>query len=161
MVTVESLWASAIYLTKDFWIEHADKRVRDHWATKNGLLNSLTLISFYLTLVLIILPQWMKKRQAMSLKPVLIFYNICMSLVNLFFFIWFLSLTRGGRELFNFEAPSENDTSQQQMDLIRFTEWYLVTKYIDLFDTVFFVLRKKFDHLSNFDDHFVSFNNYL
>lgn len=157
MLSVESLWASAIYLTKDFWIEHADKRARGLWATKNGLLNTLTLICIYLILVLILLPKWMQKRQAMSLKPVLIFYNVCMSAANLFFFIWFLSLSRGGRELFNFVAPSENDTSQQQMDMICFTKLYLVTKFLDLFDTVFFVLRKKFDHLSNFVDNFLNF----
>ena len=144
MLTVcESLQKSAIYWTRDFWLEHADKRVLDHWATKNGLISALTLIVLYLSLVQILLPHWMQKRPAMSLKPVLIAYNTFMSLVNFALFLWFLVLSRGGRELFNLVAPSESDTSAQQMSMIRFTELFLVTKFLDLLDTVFIVLRKK------------------
>lgn len=149
MLTVESIFKScqksAIYWTRDFWLEHTDKRVLDHWATKNGLLGALTLIGLYLTLVQILLPLWMQKRQAMSLKPVLIVYNILMSLVNFVLFLWFLVLSRGGCELFNLVAPSEDDISPQQTNMIRFTELFLVTKFLDLFDTVFIVLKKKND----------------
>ncbi|KAH9398810.1 Elongation of very long chain fatty acids protein 7 [Tyrophagus putrescentiae] len=81
----------------------------------------------------------------MSLKPVLIVYNTFMALVNFALFLWFLVLSRGGRELFNLVAPSESDTSAQQMSMIRFTELFLVTKFLDLLDTVFIVLRKKGD----------------
>ncbi len=146
MLTVcESLQKSAIYWTRDFWLKHTDKRVLDHWATKNGLLNSLTFIALYFSLVQIFLPHWMQKRPPMSLKPVLIVYNTFMALVNFALFLWFLVLSRGGRELFNLVAPSESDTSAQQMSMIRFTELFLVTKFLDLLDTVFIVLRKKGD----------------
>src|SRR5699024_11705534 len=45
--------------------------------------------------------------------------------------------------IMNVTFSSFCDTSEREMELIRFNQLYGFTKFIDLLDTVFFVLRKK------------------
>ena len=39
-------------------------------------------------------------------------------------------------------------TNPEAINMLSITWWFYLSKFIDLFDSIFFILRKKFDHLS-------------
>ncbi|KAK8761004.1 hypothetical protein V5799_027729 [Amblyomma americanum] len=92
----------------------------------------------------------MKNRKPYDgIKPFVILYNACNVVLNTYFMVTFLSKTYvGGGYSFicqgiNFEARDENT-----MSMLNLLWWYLLVRISDFLDTVFFVLRKKYSHVS-------------
>ncbi|CAG2117655.1 unnamed protein product [Medioppia subpectinata] len=75
-------------------------------------------------------------------------YNVFMVVSNAYFFALSIRWLDYGRRAFEFEFPSRTDTSAATLEQIDETVLYGYTKFIDLIDTVFFVLRKKHSHLT-------------
>ena len=131
------------YWLRDFWLHHADQRIASYWFVRNGMLPSVIIVSAYLVLTMVLLPKYMASREPMRLRLTMLCYNISMCIANMYFAMWAFVLYRFGQEWFNFVAPSQYDTSPQQMQTIQFMYIYMISKYIDLLDTFFLVLRKK------------------
>ena len=116
---------------------------RDFPLMTNGPLSMFAILFAYLLFVKQIGPQLMKERQAFNLRHLLLVYNISLVVFNVYFFIEALICCRFGLELFEFKFPDQRDVSSRPMRVIHSGYAYFLTKYLDLFDTVFFVLRKK------------------
>lgn len=132
----------AQYYLTDFWTEVGDPRV-----VQLPLMSSFSIPLFifavYLLFVLYLGPWLMRKREPMSLRSLIIPYNLAMSLINAYFFVQVLLESNFGRRLLEVDWKERTDTGPQIMTQRNICWFYLLSKYVDLLDTVFFVLRKK------------------
>ena len=129
------------------WIHESDLRTRQYWLTRGGPLSVLTFMTLWLLFVTKIGPKLMANRKPFSLRWLMFAYNILMTVTNAYFFVMFLKLM-DYQLLTDFQFPSREDTSPHIMRCIDVGMVYGYTKYVDLLDTVFLVLRKKESHLT-------------
>ncbi|KAF7703709.1 elongation of very long chain fatty acids protein 1b isoform X1 [Silurus meridionalis] len=96
----------------------------------------------YLFFVLYAGPRLMAKRKPFELKGLMIVYNFC--LVFLSIFIVYEFLMSGWATTYTWRCdPCDYSDSPQGLRMVRVAWLFLFSKFIELFDTVFFVLRKK------------------
>jgi len=115
----------------------------------NGPWSMLSILACYLLFVNKIGPQLMKDREPFQLRGVLLAHNIILVILNSYFFVESLICLRFGLSLLNFDFPDRSDTSAMAMRMINSAYLYFLTKFVDLFDTVFFVMRKKYNQVSH------------
>ncbi|CAG2180597.1 unnamed protein product, partial [Oppiella nova] len=109
----------------------------------DGPIPVIIIMSAYLLFVTRLGPWIMSRRPALELRGPMLTYNTVMVAINAYFFFKFISLSQYGRVFANFQFPSKYDNSERTHALILTTYLYSVSKFIDLLDTVFFVLRKR------------------
>jgi len=117
---------------------------------RSGCWQILTIIGAYLLFTLAIGPKLMANRKPFNLRRTIQIYNIFMIAINLYFFFASIIAYEFGTALLNFKYPSNDNRNLSAEDHRRltFVYWYLMTKIIDLMDTVFFVLRKKWSQVT-------------
>ncbi|KAM7352224.1 very long chain fatty acid elongase 7-like isoform 2-T2 [Cochliomyia hominivorax] len=125
-----------------------DPRINDLPISNNYFLTIL-IMGLYVLFVLKIGPQLMAKRKPYDLKKIIQFYNICQFLLNLYIFNictkwYFLSPN------FNWTCMKYDrtfvDASIYKIREIGYL--YFISKLLDLLETIFFILRKKFNQVS-------------
>ena len=93
-------------------------------------------------------PAFMRNRQPYDIKLLMIAYNLFQTLLSLWLFqrASFFWLT--GR--YNWLCqPVDFSNSKEGMLAADMTWWFFFSKLVDTIDSFFFVLRKKWTHLSN------------
>lgn len=117
---------------------------------RSGCWQILTIVGLYLLFTLAIGPKLMTNRTAFQLRRTIQIYNIFMVAINLYFFFASIIAYEFGTALLNFKYPSNDnrDLSPEDQRRLSFVYWYLMSKILDLMDTVFFVLRKKWSQVS-------------
>ena len=93
-------------------------------------------------------PAIMKHREPYNLRGTMFLYNCIMSCFNIYAVIKVAALSDYGRILLNFEYPKRDDMSPEAVHLIHLGYMYWLTKLCDCFDTLFFVLRKKYEQIT-------------
>ena len=136
-----------MYYLDEFWIENGDPRVLGYPFLSTARPACLLLLS-YLAFVFLLGPRFMATRPPYSLKLLMLVYNITISLLNVFFFIRILLLHNFGLDSFQTDFPSLLDTSPPTQAIIQLHYFYVLSKFLDLLDTVFMVLRKKQAHVT-------------
>lgn len=131
-----------------YWNDNCDVRTKEFWLIKNGPLDMFIVITIYFAFVTKIGPRFMKNREPYQLRNAMVIYNFLLVGINIFFFFEALNWIDYGARLLNFRFPDGNDTSPKALYIARSFHLYYLTKIIDLFDTVFFVLRKKYNQIS-------------
>uniref|UniRef100_T1INH9 Elongation of very long chain fatty acids protein n=1 Tax=Strigamia maritima TaxID=126957 RepID=T1INH9_STRMM len=123
-----------------------DVRMDDYY-TMNSPFFVLMLCGMYIILSLYIGPWMMKNRKPFNLKSIIITYNISMVVANAYLLI---QAYRHGWSKYKWWICEPVDTSNRPEALLiaKLFYYYYVTKYLDWFDTMFFVLRKKFMHIT-------------
>ncbi|OQR69597.1 elongation of very long chain fatty acids protein-like [Tropilaelaps mercedesae] len=127
--------------------ESADPRTRD-WFLISNPAYVLTLESAYLYFIYSYGPRMMANRKPYNLKTIISIYNAFMVLANSFFAYKFLRHSYLGGEYNLFCQPMNHSTDENSIALVTNCYWYLLIRALDFLDTVFFVLRKKFDHIT-------------
>uniref|UniRef100_A0A1I8P0A4 Elongation of very long chain fatty acids protein n=2 Tax=Stomoxys calcitrans TaxID=35570 RepID=A0A1I8P0A4_STOCA len=106
-------------------------------------------LSVYMLVVLKLGPQFMKNRKPYNVDHIMRLYNVMQIFLNLFAFY---EMTRYSywRSDFNLlcEGYNPQDVRPATMGLTRPIKLYLISKYLDFFDTFFFLLRKKFNQIT-------------
>lgn len=124
-----------------------DERVKA-WPFMGSPAAVTSVLGLYLVYCIFIGPWLMRDRKALSLRPVLIAYNVVMVALSVFFAYVTLKLAfvQSGYSL----ICQANDTkTNPQADIMLYYGWlYMLVKVGELLDTVFFVLRKKNNHVS-------------
>lgn len=140
-----SLLQNLDYYYSRYWIENGDPRSNKSTLLAGGPWQMLTITMTYLTAVTLFGPYMMRKRKPMEnlIWPIRA-YNAFMVLFNAYLF-WAL-----GQKL-NWGLDCWGcGKSMQRLDQQAYLlcELMLLSRYFDFFDSIFFVCRKKFDHLS-------------
>ncbi|CAH1380763.1 unnamed protein product [Tenebrio molitor] len=103
-------------------------------------LQLITTIAFYLFFIYKLGPNFMKERKTYELKKILVGYNVLQIFLNLGIFIMAATYLRN--QSF-FCIPSDKSESPEATLALRAHYYYLLLKYFDLVETVFYVLRRK------------------
>jgi len=129
------------------FVINADRRTSD-WILMDNPVPAICIIIAYVYFVTSLGPKLMAKREPFKMKNLLIVYNflqvvICIFLIyegtfNAYFF--------GG---YSFRCqPVDRTRSRKATRMAKVFYFYFLTKLLELFDTIFFVLRKKQNQIS-------------
>ncbi|XP_050027497.1 very long chain fatty acid elongase AAEL008004-like [Dermacentor andersoni] len=125
-----------------------DPRTRDYPVVTNPLF-VFTLLLSYLYFVKVAGPRWMKNREPFRIISIVRFYNLLMISVGIRFLYLVLKFTYLPGGHYNLWCQGITGHMTDEMREYYRTGWiYIAVRYCDLLDTVFFVLRKKFAHVS-------------
>merc|ERR1719320_2171745 len=101
----------------------------------------------YLLIVRILGPLFMANREPYDLKYPMLAYNLFQTIFNGWIFLGAASFWFGGKYNWVCQAV-DYSTDPQAISALSLAWWFYFSKFIDFFDSFFFLLRKKFDHLS-------------
>ncbi|XP_077487889.1 very long chain fatty acid elongase AAEL008004-like isoform X2 [Amblyomma americanum] len=124
-----------------------DERVLD-WPLMGSPAGVTSVLALYLAGCLVVGPRLMRDCKAFSLRPVLIAYNAAMVVASVFFAQLTVKMAyiESGYSLIC--QANDSKTNPLADAMIYYGWWYVMLKVGELLDTVFFVLRKKADHIS-------------
>lgn len=140
---------SVHYFMYQYWEEQGDPLSSKIFLTKYGLYMPIMTMVIYYLLVTRIIPSLLQNRDAFQLKWVLVGFNMMMVLINLYFFTQTFIHYNYGMDMFDFDFPRKDVVRPGVLKKISLCNLYLWTKYLDLFDTIFFALRKKQSQITN------------
>lgn len=132
------------YLTRDVWDYGADSRTAQFPLMNGGPWKVLAILGLYLLFVRYYGPRLMRNRSAFDLKWPILVYNAIMMMVNFYFFIMASRYTRFGYDSWGCTPiDSLHNNNIEWAHKLRLIWWFFITKFIDLCETIFFILRKK------------------
>ncbi|CAH0728022.1 unnamed protein product, partial [Brenthis ino] len=105
----------------------------------------LILLGLYLFFVLKLGPKWMKNRAPFNVNKLMIAYNILQVFLCAYIFV---EATKAWGQYKLFCEPIDYSESKDALNAVNITYLYYISKLLDLIDTIFFVLRKKFSQIS-------------
>ncbi|CAL8366768.1 unnamed protein product [Boreogadus saida] len=122
-------------------IQRTDDRLRGYLLMHSPVLMTLILLT-YVFLSVYAGPRFMANRKPLDLKAPMVVYNFSMVVMNGYivhqFLVWGWGTTYSWRcDLCDFSS------STQALGMVRASWIFYISKYIELLDTLFFVLRKK------------------
>ncbi|XP_067008065.1 very long chain fatty acid elongase AAEL008004 [Anabrus simplex] len=126
--------------------KNRDPRVAEWFLNRDPSLPILLLTS-YILFVFWLGPRFMKDRKPFKLTNVLMVYNLIQIVFNAMMFVMLMDAGWFGHYSFICE-PVDYSNTPHAMKMPRVAWWYLLFKMVDLLDTVFFVLRKKFNQVT-------------
>uniref|UniRef100_A0A6M2DY60 Elongation of very long chain fatty acids protein n=1 Tax=Xenopsylla cheopis TaxID=163159 RepID=A0A6M2DY60_XENCH len=89
----------------------------------------------------------MKNREAFDLRRVLVIYNLFQTVFSAWIFYEYLQSGWWGHYSFRCQ-PVDYSTSEIALRMANTCWWYYFSKFTEFFDTIFFILRKKNEHVS-------------
>jgi elongation of very long chain fatty acids protein 7 len=90
----------------------------------------------------------MANRPAYKLRKTIMFYNFLQVMGSVALFVGSVFYAWGGKYNWRCE-PCSKATDEETMQIVGGTWWYFFSKFTEFFDTHFFVMRKRFDLVSN------------
>lgn len=136
------------YYWRQHWRDVGDHRTAHLLLIHDGPWLMITIMITYLVFVRKIGPNLMKSRKPYELRGLLLLYNSAMVLINAFFFVQSIKWLKYGQALRDFTFPSKDENSPAIQQHIWYFYLYYLTKFVDLLDTIFFVLRKKLTQIT-------------
>ncbi|XP_058978093.1 elongation of very long chain fatty acids protein 7-like isoform X2 [Musca domestica] len=142
------MWRLVRQFGLDFVNMNIDKRI-----TENPILASpLFMIAIFTLYILIVRkwgPKYMEDRKPFKVDDLMKLYNVVQILLNAFIFYEALRYSYWRSDFsFTCEGFNPNDMRMPTLKGTRPAYLYHVSKYLDLLDTIFFLLRKKFNQIS-------------
>jgi len=123
-------------------LETGDPRVKDLPFMASPM-PTLFMTAAYLYFIKKIGPQWMENRKPFSFRRLLVVYNFSLVAASAWMFYEMGSLINWGSHSFKCLPVSHDANDPIAQRMISVGWWFLLSKYIEFADTVFFVLRKK------------------
>ncbi|CAN7998846.1 unnamed protein product, partial [Ixodes hexagonus] len=129
--------------------EWGDPRTRDIPVVLNPLF-VFTMVLGYLYFVKVAGPRWMKDKEPFRIINLIRFYNVAMVALNARFLYIVLVATYLPGGHYNLWCQGITGSTGGKLKLMYdAANWYIAVRYADFLDTVFFVLRKKFTHITH------------
>uniref|UniRef100_A0A131YXV0 Elongation of very long chain fatty acids protein n=1 Tax=Rhipicephalus appendiculatus TaxID=34631 RepID=A0A131YXV0_RHIAP len=124
-----------------------DERIRD-WPLMGSPAAVTSVLALYLMGCVVVGPRLMRDCKAFSMRPILIAYNVAMVALSVFFAYLTVTIAyfKSGYSLVC--QANDSKTNPFREVIFYYGWWYVMLKVGELLDTVFFVLRKKNDHIS-------------
>ncbi|RWS13120.1 elongation of very long chain fatty acids protein-like protein [Dinothrombium tinctorium] len=136
------------YLLTDIWEIGSDPRVSKLPLMNGGPWLLLAIIAFYLYFSTYLGPRLMKSRKAYDLRSVIRIYNFIMMCFNGYFFVLCAYHTDFGLKTWGCHPIILKEADDMWHWKLKMIWFFLLSKFVDLLETVFFVLRKKDSQLS-------------
>lgn len=136
------------YYYYDIWQEYGDPRINKFPMMSGGPWSVLGIIVAYVYFVKILGPEIMASRKPFSLKPLIFIYNVLMVMINAFFFFTASYHTKFGIQTWYCTPVDQNANDAEWKWKLTVGYLFVMSKFIDLLDTIFFVLRKNFRQVS-------------
>jgi hypothetical protein len=130
------------YIVTGFWEEYGDDYAQGYYVVDGGPWRIVAIVAAYLLFVKVIGPRFMKNRPPYDLKNVLYYYNLIHVVGNGLCSIVALYITRMTFDCWKSTRTGDPNNVHHTI-LLYLSLTYFCAKFLDLFDTVFFVLRKK------------------
>ncbi|RWS05050.1 elongation of very long chain fatty acids protein-like protein [Dinothrombium tinctorium] len=131
------------YYYYDIWNKNGDPRVVYLPFMDGGPWNMMLMISAYLYCVKIVGPQFMRNRKAYDMRNFILLYNISLIIINGWFFTTGCWVTNFGIDSWKCEVVDRRSRRFIDLYKIKLGWLFFMTKFVDFFDTFFFILRKK------------------
>ncbi|XP_012288365.1 elongation of very long chain fatty acids protein AAEL008004 isoform X2 [Orussus abietinus] len=126
--------------------KNADARTTNWFLMKSPFPTLFACLS-YVYIVKVLGPKLMENRKPFQLKNVLIVYNLFQVIFSTWLF--YECLMGGWWRQYNFRCqPVDYSNSPTAIRMVHACWWYYFSKFTEFMDTIFFVLRKKNDHVS-------------
>ncbi|XP_013373905.1 PREDICTED: elongation of very long chain fatty acids protein 7 isoform X2 [Chinchilla lanigera] len=125
----------------DNWIKDADPRVEDLFLMSSPLPQTI-ILGLYVYFVTSLGPKLMENRKPFELKKVMITYNFSVVLFSVYMCYEFVMSGWGTGYSFGCDIVDYSQ-SPKAMRMVHTCWLYYFSKFIELLDTIFFVLRKK------------------
>uniref|UniRef100_A0A1B6CS52 Elongation of very long chain fatty acids protein n=1 Tax=Clastoptera arizonana TaxID=38151 RepID=A0A1B6CS52_9HEMI len=130
----------------DLMENKSDPRVRD-WTLMSGPGPTILICLTYALIVKVIGPKFMEKRKPYQLRKILIAYNFFQVLLSAWLF--YEAIVAGWFSTYSFRCqPVDYSYSPKALRTASSCWWYYFSKFVEFFDTFFFVLRKKNDQIT-------------
>lgn len=124
---------------------NADSRVKD-WFMMSSLVPTLVICLLYFGAVLIG-PTFMEKRKPLNIKNILVLYNLAMVALSTYLFMEFL--LSGWANGYSLRCqPVDFSNSKTAIRMANACWWFYISKFIELLDTIFFIMRKKYNQVT-------------
>lgn len=125
----------------DNWIKDADPRVEDYLLMSSPLPQTI-ILGLYVYFVTSLGPKLMENRKPFELKKAMITYNFFIVLFSVYMCYEFVMSGWGTGYSFRCDIVDYSQ-SPRAMRMVHTCWLYYFSKFIELLDTIFFVLRKK------------------
>lgn len=130
----------------DRFMAQGDERILKYPFMESPL-PTVTACVMYLLFIRVIGPNMMKNRKPFELRYPMIVYNFAMVLLNGYLF-WFFGVY-GWFGKYNFKCqPVDKSNHPDAVGMVRIGWIFYFSKFIEFLDTIFFVLRKKYNQIS-------------
>ncbi|XP_074036574.1 very long chain fatty acid elongase AAEL008004 isoform X1 [Leptinotarsa decemlineata] len=141
-----SLYLDVFFLNK-FLSQYVDNRLAG-WPLMSNPLLIMAITILYIYTAKKLGPALMENRKPFNLKKTLFVYN----LMQVIFSSWlFYRLATAGWLTGKFSficQPLDTSTSPEAMKMVSTVYWYFISKFTEFFDTIFFIMRKKYNQIS-------------
>lgn len=144
----DSIRSRVGYLLHDFWDDVGDPRVAHMPLMSSGPLPILGCCLTYVLFVTVIGPALMKHRKAFDLRELMTLHNCFLIGINGCGFLVGLWITNGARSSWACKAVNGHQTPFQEEISLYLGYVLMMSKLVDFLDTVFFVLRKKWNQVT-------------
>lgn len=131
---------------RDLMDNKSDPRVAD-WPMMSSPVPTLALCIFYAYFSKSLAPKLMEKRKPMDLRNFLVVYNLFQTIFSTWIFYEYLQSGWWGHYSFRCQ-PVDYSNNPLALRMARTCWWYYISKFTEFFDTLFFILRKKYQHVS-------------
>jgi len=136
------------YYYYDIWQLYDDPRSTAWPFFDGGPWSTLAIIAAYLYFVKVLGPEMMKGRAAYDFKRLIFAYNIGMVILSLWMFIEACLVLNWGLDTWGCQPVNHNSNDPIEQRKL-FLGWiFFVTKFMELADTIFFIIRKKYNQVS-------------
>jgi len=152
MTSLQGLFNSVDYVYRGVWKEYGEACIEDLPLVSGGPWTVLGIIAIYLWFVKVKGPSMMKNRKPYDLKWIILAYNLFTLSIHIVLFpfaLYAFNFTIGCwkcRKLNLIDPPNMH----KEIWAMRLAYIYFFCKFLELCDTVFFILRKKTSHVSRF-----------
>lgn len=131
---------------RDLMDNKSDPRVND-WFLMSSPLPTLIICLSYSYFVKRLGPKLMENRKPFELRKTMIYYNLFQVIFSSWLFYESLASGWGGQYSLRCQ-PVDYSRSPMAMRMAKGCWWYYFSKFTEFMDTIFFVMRKKYDHIS-------------
>lgn len=131
------------YYFSDIWIDSGDERTSKLPFMGAGPWKLIYATLLYLYLIKWLLPKLMRPLKPLELNWPIRLYNLLMVMSNIWAFYHGARILKFGVRCFGCETINHRDYSPQAIELLYYGWLFFLSRLIEWFDTIFFVLRKK------------------
>merc|ERR1712130_756964 len=123
----------------------------DSWPLMSSIWPTTFICIAYVYIVKVAGPNFMKNREPYNIKGIMIAYNLFQTLFSAWmcYVSWtYFGFYPGSRKYSWHCEPVDYSDNPDSLRILSLAWWYFFSKFVDLLDTLFFVARKKYSHVS-------------